>query len=141
MDKVRKREYFDKYEFKLTRTFLYRDLSSRTVIMVERVTRMYYSSIKTVMLRLGMTRPTFISMLQNASYSFIYFLRGDNFRRTATSFSEESTAENQFVCVHYYGLEDLRDNVDRTIGCIKLKWARTTGRHPWYDITPDCSIR
>ncbi len=47
----------------------------------------------------------------------------------------------QFVFVQYYDLEDLRDNVDRTLGCIKLKWARTTGGTPWYDIIQVGAIR
>ncbi len=49
--------------------------------------------------------------------------------------------ENQFVFVLYYDLEDLPDNLDRTLGCIKLKWATTTGGHPWYDIIPVGAIR
>ncbi len=61
---------------------------------------------------------------------FHILLKGDDFRRTATSASKASTVVNQFVFLQYYDLEDLRDNVDRTIGCIKLKWARTTGEHP-----------
>ena len=88
---------------------------------------------------------------QDTNYIYLYaakclmlfhvLRKGEDFRRNATSSSNESKSENQFVFVQYYDVEKFRDNVDKTLRCIKLRWARTTEGYPWYDIIPVGSIR